>query len=172
MGKYLDILARAGDCDKSDKSDKSPSTAMPIGQQAALRTPFGRLNRFCRTFSELERRCPDHVDLADWRLAVEDGRRFLANWGTQAEALGWTARDLFGLAPVPDKPAGNYRRLSRYDLTGLVWLLRGRPVVALTATTAAIQAPGGVITYRRPRDGGCVCGRPPAKEMNHEDRAG
>jgi hypothetical protein len=30
-----------------------------------------------------------------WRptagMAVEDGRRFLAQWGTQADALSWTA---------------------------------------------------------------------------------
>ena len=25
-----------------------------------------------------------------WEAAVEDGRRFLAQWGTQADALGWT----------------------------------------------------------------------------------
>ena len=34
-----------------------------------------------------------------------------------AEALRWTARDLFGLHAVPDNPAPNYRRLSRYDET-------------------------------------------------------
>lgn len=82
---------------------------------------------------------------------MEDGRRFLAKWGPQAEALQWTARDLFGLAPVPDKPAANYRRLSRYDLTGLVWLLDGRQVVALTEDTAAIRARtgDGITSYRR-----------------------
>jgi hypothetical protein len=37
----------------------------------------------------------------------------------------------FGLYRIPKKPAPNYRRLSRYDETGLIWLLRGRPVVAL-----------------------------------------
>jgi hypothetical protein len=71
-------------------------------------------------------------------------------WAEQAEALGWTARDLFGLTPAPDKAAANYRRLSRYDLTGLIWLLRGRSVVALTEATAAIKHPrGAVTTYRR-----------------------
>ena len=79
-------------------------------------------------------------------------RRSFARWGKQAEALAWTTADLFGLAPVPDRPPANYRRLSRYDLTGLLWLLRGRPVVALTTTTAAIQAPSGaILTYRRHR---------------------
>jgi hypothetical protein len=58
-------------------------------------------------------------------------------------------KDLFGLAPVPDKPAPSYRRLSRYDGTGLVWLLRGRAVVALTGSTAAIENPTSAITIYR-----------------------
>jgi hypothetical protein len=80
---------------------------------------------------------------------VQDGRRFLAQWGEQASALGWTARDLFGLDRIPDKPAPNYRRLSRYDETGLIWLLQGRPVVALAESTAAIENPTGAITVYR-----------------------
>jgi hypothetical protein len=67
---------------------------------------------------------------------------------------GWptskSARDLFGLQAPPAKPHPSYSRLSRYDETGLIWLLQGRPVVALTETTAAIQNPTGAITtYRR-----------------------
>jgi hypothetical protein len=56
---------------------------------------------------------------------------------------------LFGLHMVPDNPAPNYRRLSRYNETGLVWLLRGRPVVALTEATAAIEHRTGVVTIYR-----------------------
>ena len=42
------------------------------------------------------------------------------------------------------------KRLSRYDCTGLVWLLQGHPVVALTEATAAIRMPSGnVTTYRK-----------------------
>jgi hypothetical protein len=55
----------------------------------------------------------------------------------QAAALGWTARDLFGLHMPPEHPHPSYDRLCRYDQTGLDWLLCGRPVVALTATSAA-----------------------------------
>ena len=44
----------------------------------------------------------------------------LYSWGEKAEVLGWTTADLFGLAPVPQRPTAHYRRLSRYDLTGLV----------------------------------------------------
>ena len=77
-------------------------------------------------------------------------RRFLARWADRAEALGWTPRDLFGLMPVPGHAEPSFSRLSRYDETGLIWLLQGRPVVALTEATAAIQSSTGAITiYRR-----------------------
>ena len=106
--------------------------------------------RYSNTLSALRARCPAYVEPADWQRAVADGHRFLAAWGVQAEALGWTARDLFGLHTPPEQPAANYQRLSRYDETGLVWLLQGRPVVALTAEMAAIQtASGGTLTYRK-----------------------
>jgi hypothetical protein len=90
------------------------------------------------------------VPVARWQQAVEDGTRFLAQWGDQAAALGWTADDLFGLAPVPDNPHPTFSRLSRYDHLGLVWLLDGRPVFAITSTDAAIKHPtGAVLMYRR-----------------------
>jgi hypothetical protein len=98
----------------------------------------------------LEARVPDRVDRADWELAVAGARRFLAVWGEQARSLGWSVRDLFGLHEVPAVPSPTYRRLSRYDETGLVWLLRGCEVVALTETTAAIRNPSGsILSYRR-----------------------
>ena len=109
--------------------------------------PFGRLDR---TYAALAARSPEHVPADRWQQAVQDGRRFLAKWGEQAAALGWTPRDLFGLHKPPDQPHPSYCRLSRYDETGLIWLLGGRPVVALTAATAAIENPTGAITvYRR-----------------------
>src|SRR5262249_23535521 len=81
---------------------------------------------------------------------VEDGSRFLAKWGEQAESLGWTSADLFGLHTPPDKPHPSYNRLSRYDCTGLIWLLDGRPVVALTEATATIKSKtGNITTYRK-----------------------
>jgi hypothetical protein len=139
MGKYLDILKRAETTrgyDINDINDQSP--------------PFGRFGRFGRTLEALESRCPDHISADHWQQVLEDGRRFLAQWGEQAEALGWTVRDLFGLTPVPDKPRPSYRRLSRYDETGLVWLLQGRRVVALTESAAAVESLTGAVTvYRR-----------------------
>ncbi len=180
MGKYLDLIARAevGVRDKSDISDKRDKSASyerqktPLGCDKSQEGQNGNglssplvatsvaanplrdgLNRFCRfgrTLTELERRCPACIDPARWHLAVEDGRRFLPQWGEQAEALGWTARDLFGLHEVPANPPPNYQRLSRYDCTGLIWLLQGCPVVALTDATATIKMPtDSKLTYHR-----------------------
>jgi hypothetical protein len=143
VGKYLDILARARVYDINDIDDQSPPPGAP-------HPPFGRLSRFGRTLSALEAQCPDLVPVERWQLAVEDARRFFARWGQQAEALGWTARDLFGLNKPPAKPHPSYSCLSRYDEIGLVWLLQGREVVALAEATAAIQSSTGAITiYRR-----------------------
>jgi hypothetical protein len=169
VGKYLDILRarrsgtaaydindindqslsahRSEGYDKNDINDKSPPSS----------PPFGRINRLCRSPSalaealgELERRCPNFILPTRWQQAVKDGHRFLSRWGEQADALGWTVGDLFGLHEPPAKPHPSYSRLSRYDCTGLVWLLDGRSVVALTVETATIKAhSGSILSYRR-----------------------
>jgi hypothetical protein len=150
MGRYLDIIRRKPErCEQSEISEKTPSQGCVPPSHHNQQDSLVRLNRFSRIFQELERRCPLYIDPPDWQQAVEDGRRFLASWGDQAQTLGWTTRDLFGLAPTPDKPAAQYRRLSRYDATGLIWLLQGRPVVVLTEETAAIETTHGVVTYYR-----------------------
>jgi len=160
MGKYLDISRSAAAQPRYDRSDIDDQRQIALARQYDRndindQSPiqgqtFGRLSRFGRTFQELERRCPAYIEPARWQQAVEDGRRLLAAWGEQAEALGWTATDLFGLHQSPDNPHPNYDRLSRYDATGLCWLLLDRPVVALDAETATIRcASGATLTYYR-----------------------
>jgi hypothetical protein len=107
--------------------------------------------RYRKVFAHLQLKPPALVPIGRWRRAVEDGKRFLAKWGEQAQALGWSSADLFGLHEIPAKPHPSDNRLSRYDCMGLIWLLEGRPVVALTADTASIRNPktGNVTTYRR-----------------------
>jgi len=106
--------------------------------------------RYRKVFGILQLRPPDLIPVDRWRQCMRDGSKFLAVWGEQAEALRWTSADLFGLHTPPEQPHPSYSRLSRYDATGLCWLLQGRPVVALTADTAAIESPTGNITmYRR-----------------------
>jgi len=105
---------------------------------------------YVRVLTALQSRSPAHVEIDCWQQALADAEAFLARWGEEAQALGWTARELFGLHTPPEHPSPSYRRLSRYDQTGLVWLLQGRPVVALTVETAAIQtASGGTLIYRK-----------------------
>jgi hypothetical protein len=177
MGRYLEIFRRTRTereiSEESEKSDQSSSysrekvdlfrNSPDVGNQACeirgtsfaanpLAEDLIRISRFLRTLQELERRCPAHVDPADWLQAIEDGHKFLARWDEQAEALGWTARELFGLHAVPERPAATYRRLSRYDETGLIWLLQGRAVVALTETEAAILGHSGAIQKYRKRN--------------------
>jgi hypothetical protein len=85
-----------------------------------------------------------------WRQAIADATAFISESGAQALAFGWTEQELFGLHPVPEQPAANYSRLSRLDSMGLIWLIRGRPVVMLTATEAVMRCPSGAaLTYRK-----------------------
>jgi hypothetical protein len=109
-----------------------------------------RLGTYSQALAALRAECPAYVDAADWQQAIKDAHRFVTQWGKQAEALGWVPADLFGSHLPPEKPAPNYRRLSRYDQKGLIWLLHGRPVIALTETEATILAPSGAnLVYGR-----------------------
>jgi hypothetical protein len=149
MGRYLEIFRQEpANCEKSELSEKTHA-GHSVDDQAR---DLIRFSRFFRPFHELERRCPLHVGPAEWQQAVEDGSKFLARWGERADALGWTAWELFGLPSMPEHPKPNYRRLSRYDETGLIWLLRGRPVMALTETEAAIRGATAVLVYRKVRN--------------------
>ena len=90
--------------------------------------------------------CPAYVSEDRWHQAVADATAFTS----EAQALGWMEHELFGIHPVPEQPAANYSRLSRLDETGLIWLLRGRLVITLTATEAVMRChSGATLTYRR-----------------------
>jgi hypothetical protein len=146
VGKYLDIIRRAEECAKSAVSAVSPIKSGTDERAATYAKTFSAFGAFRAVLTTLETRCPELVPAARWQQAVADGRTFLARWGTQAERLGWTSKDLFGLFPVPENPHPSFSRLSRYEHTGLIWLLHGCPVIALTEATAAIQHPSGAIT--------------------------
>jgi hypothetical protein len=136
----------------SKRGENQIETAIPakIAKVAKVQPPVSSPHPYRLIFDALERRCPDFVPNDRWKRAIEDAESFLAIWGTQAEAFGWTERELFGLSPVPEQPKANYSRLSRLDGAGLIWLLHGRPVIALTETAATILALSGAnLTYRR-----------------------
>jgi hypothetical protein len=81
--------------------------------------------RYRRTYAHLQLKPPAYIEETRWQQCIEDGKRFLMQWGSQAEGLGWSSADLFSLHTPPAKPHPSYSRLSRYDCTGLVWLLQG-----------------------------------------------
>jgi hypothetical protein len=81
-----------------------------------------------------------------WQQLIIDAEGFLGHWGPQAARLNWLTWELFGC----------HRRAPwhRLDGMGLVLLLRGKELAALTGSEAVIRtATGAHQTYRRkPRD--------------------
>jgi hypothetical protein len=86
---------------------------------------------------------PADVPLARWQQFIDDCGRFLdLGWANRAEALGWRPSELFGF--------DRERPLARYEHMGLLWILQGGKLVALTAQTATIDTlTGSLQTYRR-----------------------
>jgi hypothetical protein len=66
----------------------------------------------------------------------------LARWGAQLAAMGWTTTDVFGVHP--EAP------LARYDYAGLLSLLPGCEVAAVTAEAVTLRTRSGAVqTFRR-----------------------
>jgi hypothetical protein len=147
----LDVLDRVAEAHAKAKSAKSAKSDLRGRAQNSQISQNSRAQKLGSVLVALESRRPDLVPLDRWQQAVADGKTFLSRWGDQAQALGWTAKDLFGLLTVPEHVKPGFNRLSRYDETGLVWLLGGRPVVALTEGSAGIQNPAtaSITMYRR-----------------------
>ena len=77
-----------------------------------------------------------------WQQLIVDTERFLDGWAVQAAALNWPAWELFGC----------HRRApwGRIQGMGLVLLLRGKELAAMTDSEAVIRTPSGAHqTYRR-----------------------
>lgn len=162
------ILLRDGQRD--EKRDTAPETCPTAGQPAgatvgtisgARETPVpwsesederaaiieykaGVPRTWAEGFARLH---PDHppadVPPQRWQQFVDDCGQFLdGGFAATAAALGWGTYDLFGCDR--DRP------FARIDQCGLLWLLNGAWLIALTAETATIEARAGVRqSYRR-----------------------
>src|SRR6266404_655286 len=88
-------------------------------------------------------RPPTDVPPRRWQQFVDDVGHFLDGpFRAVAAALGWGAHDLFG--------CNRDRPFARIDQAGLLWLLNGNRLVALSENTAAIETQTGVPqTWRR-----------------------
>src|SRR5262249_9175723 len=79
-------------------------------------------------------RPPGDVSPRRWLQFIDDCGRFLdSGWAIRAAKLNWHPLDLFG--------CDRERPFARLDHAGLLWLLDGRQLLALTADTAAIATP-------------------------------
>jgi len=134
--EILDLL-RSGEAGEAGRQppDGSPE---PIAE-----TSFAAWRRGVERLGSIQKP-PSYPERA-WSELLADAERFLERWGMQAGRLGWPARELFGC----------HRRapFGRIQGMGLVLLLRGRELVALTADEAVIRtATGAHQTYRRKPD--------------------
>jgi hypothetical protein len=105
------------------------------------------LAAWAKGFAQLDPdRPPAHVPPSRWSRLVDDVGRFLdGGWADRAAALGWGSCDLFG--SDRDKP------FARIDRAGLLWLLNGHRLIALSPNTATIETQTGTRqTYRRKPD--------------------
>ncbi len=108
----------------------------PGGHAVLLQVPDGVPAEWVQGVADLLA-MPPHPDWpeAGWAVLREDALQFFQARAAQAHALGWDGLDLFGVhAEAP------YARL---DGMGLVPLLSGRPVVALTEDCASIGGESG-----------------------------
>jgi hypothetical protein len=143
------------------ETPKIQSASVKVAQVAKVATSeaavCGELpGQYRKVLAALMLKPPAHVPEDRWQRCVEDAKAFVRTWGEQAHSLGWSNRDLFGLHTPPEHPHTSYSRLSRYDETGLLWLLQGRLVIALTETTAAIEnkKTKNITVYRKERKPG------------------
>ena len=76
--------------------------------------------------------CPTGITPERWKQIIDDGGHFIDRWAATAAQIGWTTCEVFGISPkAPDH---------RLDMSGLVPLLTGQKVLALTAEAATIDA--------------------------------
>ena len=140
---FIYIRARDAVCPsppvKAAKVAKVSGAAQSVFEVAPDSVPHDWFEGVCRL---IRLPCPRGVSAARWGRLQMDAAVFLETWGAQASALNWSTHNLFGV---------NQRKpFERVDKAGLVRLLDGRPVVAMTADEGVIQCPTGARqTFRR-----------------------
>lgn len=106
------------------------------GERAAIVEHDGAIPRaWAEEFARLHPdRPPGDVPLRRWQRFVDDVGLFLDSpFCAVAAALGWGPHDLFGCDR--DRP------FARIDQAGLLWLLNGAKLVALSENTATVETP-------------------------------
>ena len=129
----LPVSKNRGRVSKTGLQTAPKTASAPAGVPAAWLEGVARLATMAPP-----RSYPAHA----WQQLITDAERFLEDWAPQAAALGWPAWELFGC----------HRRApwGRIQGMGLVLLLHGDQLAALTANEAVIRRPSGAHqTWRR-----------------------
>ena len=149
MGKWLDLAARleAGDGggDNRDERDESPPIG-PIVPNVLHGLPADVL----RGLAALPKMAAPRITRPDvWPTVVADAVRLAAEgWATQALALGWKDKELFGTCGLPGGDSTQ---------EGLAVWLAGRRVLLLDALSCIVDVGAGtkaVFYGRSVRPGG------------------
>jgi hypothetical protein len=119
----------------------------PLPESPRVPAPSGVPTAWVQGVTRLaETPCPVRFPAARWAQVVTDAAAFLERWGSQAAALGWPTWELFGCHCCA--PWGRIQGM------GLVLLLQGDEIAALTAIEAVMRTPTGAhqTYWRRPTD--------------------
>lgn len=154
MGYWSDkarsLLAEGGE-NPGDNSGSSPARAGFSTATEGIGAPRG----WAEAFATLDRARPvDGYSVAQWRQLIDDGGRFLDEWGAEAARLGWRAVDAFGV--IRSLGTDMRPRDEVGQRSGLVPLISGGRVTGIGPDLARITMPTGTATtfyLRRPVPG-------------------
>jgi len=123
----------------TDKADERPQPERVV----LLHCPPGVPETWTQGVADLlAMACPASCPAERWQTLREDAYTFLRDWAARAHNLAWTEYDLFGVHP--EKP------WVRFDCMGLMPLLDGGRVTALSDTEAVIEKPSGTrLTFHK-----------------------
>jgi hypothetical protein len=148
----FDTFGNAYRTDRDPRAPESPTSALHPSPDPETATSArirvldepDQLRKWRAGIARIDRdRPPKSYLLADWHRHLADAETFLPQWGAVAADLGWTTLDLFGVhATAP---------FVNYSAAGLVPMLRGSLVIAMTEASATMQKPAGnrLTFYRR-----------------------
>jgi len=126
----------------STLTNKADKRCLARERAVLLQVPEGVAETWAQGIADLlVMQAPADWPPARWATLQEDARTFLLAWGGQACRLGWTAHDLFSVHSVAS--------YARVDAMGLVTLLGGRHVAAITDDSAAIAVSAGTQSFLR-----------------------
>ena len=141
-------LAKVHDAD----TNFSPTLAKLSPAESAENLNFSRFSRFSRPRRQDSNSPTPPALVTEWRVGVEmllsmsqpraypsgewaflldDADRFMKRWAVQAYGLGWQSWEIWGVSRVAPR--------FRFDAMGLVLVLKGARIAAITADAAVIE---------------------------------